>query len=113
MGLEFLPSNVRMSYSRFHKFRCDLAAEIGINFNEMEGCCENGIPWDGFTDDIVPFLKHSDCDGELGPDECRRIAPRLRELVAGWQDSVNKSQALELADDMERIAAYNGSLLFY
>jgi hypothetical protein len=79
----------------------------------MEGCCDDGIPWEGFADDIVPFLNHSDCEGELSPDECKRVAPRLRELVSGWEDSVTKLQALELADDMERAAAKGQYIEFW
>ena len=43
-----------------------------------------GKSWDGIDDPIVPFLRHSDCEGILTPEECAQIAPRLKELIADW-----------------------------
>ena len=72
------------------------------------------IEWESLSDDIVPLLNHSDCDGELTPDECRTVAPRLRELVAGWpDDDRDKRQALDLADGMELAATNGESLTFH
>lgn len=71
------------------------------------------ISWDKVKDDIAPLLNHSDCDGILTPEECRKVAPRLRELVKGWpDDDKDKIKALELADGMERAAKNNENLEF-
>lgn len=100
------------SYSGFNDFRRRLAKEIGIdNLQDMEGFGNNEWihhlwenpekaeklrqedlarprrAWSEINDAIVPFLHHSDCDGELTAEECRQIAPRLRELVSRWGDS--------------------------
>lgn len=112
MGLAFRQSNAQWSYSGFNAFRCRLAAEIGINLREMAGFGPPERPWHKITDGISPLLNHSDCEGELTPEECKRVAPRLRELVADWTDGHDKQNALELADDMEATAEKGEALVF-
>jgi hypothetical protein len=87
-------------------------ASIGVNLNSMEGF--GGIfPWDNFDDDIIPLLNHSDCDGELTPEECAKVAPRLKELVEAWGDyEYDKRTATELISGMEKCAAANEPLEF-
>lgn len=96
-------------------FRVALANEIGLDLKAMRGFgdfAEDGKPWDGLTDPICLLLNHSDCDGELTPEESKRVAPRLRELVADWPDDRDKLNALTLADDMERFAEKGLPLIF-
>lgn len=45
-------------------------------------------PWDGVKDPIKALLRHSDCEGHLTPVQCKKIAPRLEELVAKWPDEM-------------------------
>lgn len=60
------------------------------------------ISWDKIKDPIKPLLNHSDCDGDLTPDQCREVAPRIRELVKDWpDDDRDKINALLLADGMD------------
>jgi hypothetical protein len=101
------------SYSGFMTFRRRLAREIGIDLEEMAGfktvdppgsIKDPGISWETVTDAIEPLLNHSDCDGDLGYDECGRVAPRLREIVAFWPDDYDKQQALYLVEMMEEVA---------
>jgi hypothetical protein len=64
-------------------------------------------------DAIVPLLNHSDCDGELTPEECATISPRLRELAAAWpEDDYGREHALRLADDMDLAARLDCHLEF-
>jgi hypothetical protein len=111
MAVDFSHCKAQWSYGGFHIFRTKLAAEIGIVLDDMKGF--NGqTSWEGLTDDIIPLLNHSDCDGGLPPDECRKIAPRLRELVSKWPDEFDKNQALELAEGLELAAKENEHFLF-
>lgn len=109
MGLDFSHTEAHWGYIGFNFFRTKLAAEAGIALHCMDGFAadmlgrtyakvrisgedENGnmgpigfqpvIKWSAVNDDIVPLLNHSDCDGELSPEECLKVAPRLRELVS-------------------------------
>jgi len=116
MGIDFSHCNARWSYGGFNSFRQRLAKEIGMNLEEMDGFRRDekpGIPFSNFSDDIIPLLDHSDCDGVLAPDECKRVAPRLRELISKWDDDdYDKRHALELADGMDAAAVANEYLEF-
>lgn len=122
MGIGFSHCGASWSYSGFGHFRRRLAREIGIALEAMEGFEEacpfcgqpmKGLPWGRFSDDIKPLLVHSDCDGEMSPAECARVAPRLRELVADWPDDYDKFNAFLLAEGMERAAEENEPLVFH
>lgn len=100
------------SYGGFGEFRRRLAAEIGINLHEMKGFLGGWRPWK-MRDPIVPLLNHSDCDGVLTPAECAQVAPRLRELVAEWEDdNYDRDMALKLADAMDACVADGVDLEF-
>lgn len=101
MGLVFSHGDVRWSYIAFRVFRKKLAKEIGIDLDNMKGFGGN-IPFENFNDNIIPLLNHSDCDGELTVEECKRVALRLRELVSSWSDEDHdKTEAIKLASGME------------
>ena len=42
---------------------------------------ENHRTWDTVDSGLVPLLDHSDCEDDLSPEECARIAPALREAL--------------------------------
>ncbi|EGO63586.1 hypothetical protein [Acetonema longum] len=113
MGLDFSHCQAHWGYISFNRFRTKLAAEIGMNLDAMQGF--NGDkPFSDYNDPIIPLLDHSDCDGELTLEECRQVAPRLRELISKWpDDDRDKQEALNLADGMERAAQNDESLQFY
>jgi hypothetical protein len=112
MGLNFGNSSARWSYSGFSSFRNKLADSIGINLSHMRGF-GGKEHWEIVFDDIVPLLNHSDCEGELSPEDCKRVAPRLREIVSSWPDlDYDKTQALMLAQSMENCASTNNPLEF-
>lgn len=112
MGLDFSHCNANWSYSGFDDFRHKIANEIKMNLDEMEGF-GGERKFSDFNDDIVPLIDHLDCDGELSPDQCRKIAPRLRELVKDWSNNdYDKVAALDLAEGMELAAKKSEHLQF-
>ncbi len=111
MGLDFSHCDVWWSYSGFGEFRRRLAKEIGMDLNEMEGF-DGDIPFSNFSDDIIPLLNHSDCDGELTVEECKKVAPRLKELIYPWEDDRDKRKALGLIEGMELAIERNEPLEF-
>jgi hypothetical protein len=118
MGLNFRTNNnerseAGWSYSGFNSFRARLAEEIGIVLRRMEGFTYyHPVSWDGIKDDILPFLNHSDCDGELTYEECQQVAPRLLELIEDWDDDdIDKTRATILARDMLAVQP-EGELIF-
>lgn len=113
MGLGFSHGKASWAYSGFNRFRTKLAKEIGIDLDKMIGFPEGIISWTTVDDDIARLLNHSDCGGELFPEECAKIAPRLKELVAGWNDDdYDKREALQLIEGMEECIENNESLEF-
>lgn len=119
MGIAFSHCEASWSYSGFHSFRRRLAGAVAIELMKMEGFSENGNgnSWKAIVDPIVDLLHHSDCDGILTPEQCKKIAPRLRQIVECWDDTridigYDKRQALELAEGMEKAASLNENLIF-
>lgn len=112
MGLDFSHTEAHWSYSGFNRFREQIAAREGIDLAQMEGFRSwrderPRISWDTVTTPLKPLLNHSDCDGELTPEECRAVAPRLREVVkAIWpEDCYDRAHGLLLADGLDAAAA--------
>lgn len=117
MGLDFSWPNrtwqnaPKWSYGGFNRFRERLAGEAGFQLQDF---------WKGEArplavrdDPIEPLLNHSDCDGSLTPSQCRRVAPRLRELIASWSDDdYDKQMGLLLASAMEECDELVVNLIF-
>jgi len=112
MGLNFMGGDARWSYSGFNRFRTKLASQIGITLDKMKGF-DGENSWDFETDDIIPLLNHSDCDGELTVKECKKVWPRLKELIEDWDDdNYDKINALRLIEDMKGTIKNNEPLEF-
>jgi hypothetical protein len=100
------------SYSGFNLFRERLAKEIDLDLRAMEGY-GGDRPWSAVKDPLVPLLNHSDAEGAINEEECRTIAPRLRELVRRWpDDDPDREQGEALADAMEEAAEIGGEISF-
>jgi len=112
VGLNFKEGDARWSYSGFNRFRTKLASQIGITLDKMQGFGgENS--WDFETDDIIPLLYHSDCGGELTVKECKKVWPRLKELIEDWgSDNYDKINALRLIEGMKGAIKNNKPLEF-
>jgi hypothetical protein len=112
MGLDFNLTKAHWSYSGFNNFRRRIASIIGIELDNMVGF-GGKISWDTIDDNIKPLLSHSDCDGELSPEDCKIVEPRLRELVKYWDDTdYDKIQALRLVSGMKASYTKNIPLKF-
>jgi hypothetical protein len=118
MGLRFSHCKASWSCTGFNSFRRRLANEIGFDLDLWWtlGALEGDRTT--YRDPIELLLDHSDCDGELPPEECKVIAPRLRELIKDWPDGIfaggyDKEMALLLAEGMERAAEAGEALDFH
>ena len=113
MGLDFSHCEAHWGYGGFNRFRVRIINNLGI-------LSANPNNWPDFlkderlvNDSIYPLLDHSDCDGELTVEECKIVAPRLRELIAAWNnDDYDKREALELIKGMELAIKNNENLEF-
>lgn len=123
MGIDFSHTTAQWSYTGFGDFRRALALFEGFELDDMDGF-GGDRDWSTVHTDLAPLLNHSDCDGEMTPDECRRVAPRLCVVVdelwpaerAVWEidpsASFNRRSGLALADGMDAAAAADEHLQF-
>lgn len=106
MGIDFrvagleLPREICPSwaYSGFNAFRDRVLRYFGTSADELYRNPQNAIPttdtqptegpWSRVPTDLFPFINHSDCDGVLTPDECRRVSSWLWRVVDSWPDTV-------------------------
>ena len=120
MGLDFMiqgvepdyEKNAHWSYSGFNRFRTKIAALLGIQLDAMSGF--GGITaWTTFEDDPIHiFLNHSDCDGKLLPEECAKIAPRLKALIAKLDEEWDRESGILLTDMMDKCVEADRPLIF-
>lgn len=112
MGLDFSHGNAHWSYSGFNNFRRRLAAQIGLDLNDMIGF-GGWRTWDDINDKIKPFLTHSDCDGSLTIKQMKVIIPRLKELTKEWaEDDYDKQNCNDLIKGMQKAIKENKKLQF-
>lgn len=82
--------DARWSYDGFGLFRREIATMEGIDLDAMAGFGDTSGPkisWDTIDTPIKPLLRHSDCNGDLSPERCAQVYPRLAELVERLTDS--------------------------
>lgn len=107
MGLDCSHGAFRGAYSAFNRFRQAICYVIGGSWPPHDK--HNNLLWSqdkqpdedswyvgkGYSQETHPglfiFLSHSDCDGEISPEDCLKVAndlerliPRLAELGADW-----------------------------
>jgi hypothetical protein len=124
VGIDFSHTDAHWSYISFSRFRSALATFEGIDLEAMKGFRSDGDSWDTVTTPLKALLDHSDCDGDLSPEDCASIAPRLREAIdkiwpaatSTWeqnpQASLHRSNGLLLAEGMESAAKAREPLEF-
>lgn len=86
MGLDTSHDAFHGPYSAFMQLRIWIADKCGIDLIKMEGFGgEAPISWDTVNDDISILLYHSDCDGDISPQDCGKLAARLKTLLASCE----------------------------
>lgn len=104
MGLDFNHSEAHWSYSGFNRFRRRLAKLDGYDLEKLWSDEDNGIDHTDLP--MYDFYFHSDCDGNLTPEQMKRMLPRFRELIQmmedeNIEDDWDVESATMLANDME------------
>jgi hypothetical protein len=113
----------RWSYSGFHRFRSQLASQLEINLEQMRGFVRSGddesIRWEDLPDHLrehplIPLFNHSDCEGDLSPEQCKAMWKALEDLVSITfdQDDYDRDAGLNLAYMMEHAALNERKLIF-
>lgn len=99
MGLGVSHGAFRGAYSAFNRLRQEVARAVGGSYPPHweygpQGEIVGSLPalrddWIYWADDYTPedhpgileFLTHSDCDGEIPPEMCVKVADELEELL--------------------------------
>ena len=122
MGLNCTHGAFDGAYSAFNRLRqavCRAAggrypffSEEDVKFLKEELGEENptDASWympEGFTAESSPglyaFLCHSDCDGELSPEECVRVADALEKILPNLEDGPTHGH-------LERVGSYRANV---
>lgn len=109
--------HVRFGYCDFNEYRRFLASLIGINLDEMWGY-GGTKSWGPYRDDpLTVLLDHSDCDGEIEPEDAEPLADRLKELIDHFDESDKvhqywKTQTEKLIKILRRAAETGEQVLF-
>ncbi len=105
MGINFLHGDAGWAYSGFNRFRERLAEGLGFRLRSMQGFGGEDLWLSLQPHPLHALLNHSDCDGDISPEDCRRVAPALRAAVAAWEPTdYDRIQAEALADGMDEAA---------
>jgi hypothetical protein len=93
MGLDVSHGAWHGAYSAFHRWRLKLATLAHIPLHRMEGYYRElpedqdrapvlPLTWESLPPDPLHILlEHSDCDGDIAPEDCAKLADRLEELL--------------------------------
>ena len=115
MGLDFNHSEAHWSYSGFMRFRERLARLDGYDLRQMWEDEGNGVDYTDLP--MYDFYFHSDCDGELTPEQMEKMLPRFRELIKmmedeNIEDDWDVEAAKMLVDDMQDCVDENEPMVF-
>lgn len=116
MGLDTTHNAWHGPYSSFSLFRRYMAKTIGMDLDKMEGY-GGDISFSQFDDDLCILLDHSDCEGDISPENCRRLALRLDQLISTMEPDKspysNYQRALQFSKGCKLAAEKNEHILFH
>jgi hypothetical protein len=82
MGLDCSHDAFSGAYSSFMRFRIAVCKATGGRWDEKDGYFHFGEGYDGESHPgLMEFLGHSDCDGEISPEMCNKVANDLEPLI--------------------------------
>lgn len=86
MGLDTSHDAWSGPYSAFNRFREAIATACGVTWPDMVATHFEGIiRYNDFDTEahpgLVEFFMHSDCDGEITPELCAKLADEMEELL--------------------------------
>lgn len=107
MGLDTTHDAYSGEYSSFNHFRRWLGKQIGIDLNEYIGYSSDTATKNLADIDhlLMDLFNHSDCDGELTPEQCKLIAEGLQEII-------NKIDLSSFINDPELSYMYDRAIQF-
>ncbi|MFA6917022.1 MAG: hypothetical protein WC222_11535 [Parachlamydiales bacterium] len=102
MGLDTSNNAYHGSYGYFNDFRTWLASKININLDDCIGFGGSKIELQTIDHKIIPLLDHSDCDGELTPEECKTIALGIQEILDSFVPEEKEKDFIEVVKQFQQ-----------
>ncbi len=114
MGLSTSHNGWNGSYSSFGEWRAHLCRAAGLGDIEQYVGFEGAREWPE-GDPLVKLLNHSDCEGDIAPDDCSAIADRLEKLlpIANAEGEFFSSTSDWWIEALRRAAGAGEPLEFY
>ena len=113
MGIDFSHCDAQWAYSGFARFRNKIAEQVGLkDYNKIDRT--DDPKFQAIKRDPIKYLlAHSDCDGHLTAIQCRKLEPRIREILSSWSDDDrDKHRGLELCEGLKLAGEKNQRLEF-
>jgi hypothetical protein len=79
MGLDVSHNCWSGAYSAFHRWRDAVATAAGFGSIDLYQGFGGELEWP--EDPLVVLLHHSDCDGDIAPEDCAPLADALERLI--------------------------------
>lgn len=84
--LDLSHGNFSYGYGAFNCFREGICRAVG--YGSYDDYVEKIISSEELSKDSIHILlQHSDCDGEITLEECKKLLPRLQEIVKNLEKS--------------------------
>lgn len=114
MGLDTTHNAWHGSYSSFNHWRAEITKLVGIeNLHDMEGF-GGEIKWTYWEhNDLYPLLSHSDCDGELTVEECRKTLKGLADIYDKIESEEARIKAVEFMNGCKLAIHENEPIEFH
>jgi len=118
MSLDFCVQKVEstgigFTYHSFHEFRNRIARYCGFPnaYPDTDGDIYKNFRWKEMesTHPMFPLMDHSDCDGEMDPDDCGKVGAHLKVLADEWkaepenEDDKDREYDIEMAEKLSEV----------
>lgn len=83
MGLDTSHGAWSGAYSRFNRFRVAIGKAAGVKFPESfeDSFIEMPQDYQKTNPGLYEFFTHSDCDGEISPELCGKLANEMERIL--------------------------------
>lgn len=133
MGVDFRVSEITLtysicpswSYSGFMRFRDRLLYGFGMNVHQLYESHSIKLnaaqpldgPWSKVPQGLYPLINHSDCDGDLSPENCELVADAMEPIVRAWNagetdEGYDRMMGLRMVSLMRIASQYSKRLEF-
>lgn len=99
MGLDTTHNAFQGAYSSFMRFRKGLVSHsMKMNINDFEGY-DGNVPYSKIENEgLRRIVNQSDCEGEISPQDCKKIADYLESVIPELDEGDLKSRSIQFKE---------------